>query len=128
MIIAVPFPIYSPEYIFYNIYSANNNMSRFSSHAQTFFPAIYSTDHIVITGIYIILDTDIDIVRNLERIENEIIREFSHISTECARTILRTWSEYTKNATYTDKILFTCTGLVLRDGTYHPQYAIKASV
>ena len=126
MIIAIPVSIYSSEYIFYNINSNNYNLSsRFPNQSQTFFPVIYSTEHIVITGIHIIIDTDIDIVRNLERIENEIIREFSHVSTECAHTIKCEWNEYTKNATYTDKILFTCKGLLLRDGIYCPQYTIK---
>ena len=124
MIIAIPFPIYSSKYIFYNIYPNDNDMhsSRFPNQIQTFFPAIYSTEHVVMTGIHIILDTDIDIVQNLEHIEHEIIREFSHVATECEYKINREWNAYITSASYTDKILFTCKGMLLRDGIYCPQY------
>lgn len=127
MIIAVPFSAYSSEYMFYNIYSTSyvTMSSRFSKQTQNFFPLIYSTEDIVITGIHIILNTDIDIATNLEHIENEIIQEFSHISTDCVRKIKQEWDAYTKCAPYTDTILFSCKGLLMQGDTYCPQYTIR---
>ena len=126
MIIAVPFPIYSSEYIFYKIHSNNVSSSRFIPHTQSFFPVTYSTEDIVISGLHVLLDTDIDIIQNLERIETELIQEFSYINTNCERKIKSEWEEFIKHAVYTDKIVLTCKGLSLRDGMYSPKYTIKS--
>ena len=129
MILGVPFSIYSPEYIFFNIAYGSRTViqnSRFQSVEQTSFPITYSTEHVVMNNLCVILDSDIDIEDNLIRLEDDIIEEFAPIGQVPYRKIISVWEKHVAGAQYTDRVLLTCKGMRLHDGSYTPIYNITS--
>lgn len=127
MILGVPFNIYSREYIFFNISNRHNTTiknSRFVSSKQTDFPVAYSTQHVTMNGLSIILDSDVNIEDNLVKLENDIIEEFLTIGQISYPTIVPLWKKHMVESKYTDMVLFSCKGVKLYNDQYIPIYTI----
>ena len=127
MILGVPFSVYSPEYIFFNITHGSRTViqnSRFRSAEQTSFPITYSTEHVIMNDLSVVLDSDIDIEDNLIRLENDIIEEFASIGRVQYHTLISVWEKHIKDEKYTDQVLLTCKGLKLHNDLYTPIFII----